>query len=387
MNYLVKVKIEGKNVSNYLKYLIKNKINIFSLKVIKHNELDILIAYKDYDLLTKYSKTYKVTIIKKYGKLRLLSFIKNNIIILSSLIFSIIFLYLLSHVIFSVDVMSNDKEMVNLIMEELTKYDIKKYRFKKDYNYLVQVKKKILKDNNNSLEWIEIEESGTKYIIRLVERKKENIKDGYLYQSIVASKDATITSIKSSSGEKIKSVNEYVKKGDTIISGELLKPDGNMIYTKAIGSVLGEVWYQVEIDYPLYYKEERVTGKNKNILSLYFFNKKKYLFPYKKYKQFKYTSKTIFENSIIPIKLAKEKLYEVIIKEEIYTPEEALEQAIQYTISKMKDKNKRIVKIKDTQVLTKINQNSKISLTIFVVTIEDITEIKEIMPELEEIIP
>ena len=64
-----------------------------------------------------------------------------------------------------------------------------------------------------------------------------------------------------------------------------------------------------------------------------------------------------------------------------------MEQAIQYTISKMKDKNKRIVKIKDIQVLTKINQNSKISLTIFVVTIEDITEIKEIMPELEEIIP
>ena len=87
MNDLVKVKIEGKNVSNYLKYLIKNKINIFSLKVIKHNELDILIAYKDYDLLTKYSKTYKVTIIKKYGKLRLLSFIKNNIIKLLSLIF------------------------------------------------------------------------------------------------------------------------------------------------------------------------------------------------------------------------------------------------------------------------------------------------------------
>ena len=81
MNDLVKVKIEGKNVSNYLKYLVKCKVNIFDLKVVKHNELDIMIAYKDYGLLTKYSKTYKVTIMRKYGKLRLLSFIKKNVIL------------------------------------------------------------------------------------------------------------------------------------------------------------------------------------------------------------------------------------------------------------------------------------------------------------------
>ena len=387
MNDLVKVKIEGKNVSNYLKYLVKCKVNIFDLKVVKHNELDIMIAYKDYGLLTKYSKTYKVTIMRKYGKLRLLSFIKKNVIIISSLIFSIIFLYLLSHIIFSVDVMSNDKEIVDLVMKELVKYDIKKYRFKKNYNYLAQVKKKILKDNNDTLEWIEIEERGTKYIIRLVERKKESTNNGYLYQSIVALKDATITNIKSSAGEKVKSVNEYVKKGDTIVSGELLKPDGTVIYTKAMGIVLGEVWYQVEIEYPLYYKEERLTGKNKNVLSLYFLSKKKYLFPYNKYKQFRYTSKPIFENNIIPIKISKEKLYEVIIKESIYTPEEATKQAIEYAITKMKDKNKKIVEIKDSQILTKINQNGKVNLTIFVSTIEDITEIKEIIPELNEIIP
>ena len=385
MNNLVKVKIEGKNVLNYLKYLIKNKINIIKLNIVKYNELHLIVDYKDYSLLTKYSKTYKVTIIEKYGKLRLLSFIKNNIIIITSLTFSIIFLYLLSHIIFSIDIMDNDQEMVKLITNELSKYNIKKYQFKKKYQYLEKVKKKILGDNKDILEWIEIEESGTKYIIRLVERKKGQKHKEYLYQSVVAKKNATITSIKSSSGEKVKAINSYVKKDDTIISGILIKPDGTNIYTKAQGIVEGEVWYQINIDYPLHYREERVTGRNKNVLSFYFLNNKISLFSYKKYKQFKLTSKPIFENNIISIKIAKEKLYEVMVKEEIYTVESATIKATQYAIDKMKNRNKNIIEIKDVQILTKQIKNSKVVLTIFVSAIEDITKIVEISPETNEL--
>ena len=381
MNSYIKVKIEGKNVLNYVKYLIKNNINIINLNIIKHNELHVIIAYKDYDLLSKYSKTYKVTTIKKYGKIRLFDLIKNNIVILSCLIFSIIFLYLLSNIIFSIDIMYNDQEIVNLIKEELSKYNIKKYALKKDYNYLSQVKKDILKNNKNVLEWIEIEESGTKYIVRLVERKKEESINDYQYQSVVAKKTATITSIKALSGEKIKNINTYVKEGDIIISGVLEKPDGKKIYTKAKGVVYGEVWYKINIEYPLYYQEEKVTGKNKNVLSFYFLGKKKYLFSYKKYKQFKVTSHTILENNIIPIKIAKEKLYEVLVKEEIYTEEEATKKAIEYGINKLNANNKNIIEIKETQILEKQNKNSKVELIVFVSVIEDITKVIEIKEE------
>ena len=50
-NNYIKVKIEGKNVNNYIKWLIKNKINIIKLKIIKHNTLEIIINQKDYKLL------------------------------------------------------------------------------------------------------------------------------------------------------------------------------------------------------------------------------------------------------------------------------------------------------------------------------------------------
>lgn len=377
-NNYVLVKIEGKNVGNYVKWLIKNKINIINLNIVKHNELKILIDYKNFNLLSKYSKTYKITIIRKYGKLRLFDILKNNMIIILCLMLSIIFLYFLSNIIFSVDVIYNDSEVVDLIKKELAKYDIKKYEKKKSYEYLDKVKERILIDNKDTLEWLEIEESGTKYIVRLVERKKETKQNEYQYQSVVASKDATIASIKAYSGEKVKQVNEYVKKGDVIISGILTKPDGTNLYTKAKGSVLGEVWYKVSVEYPLYYKEERVTGKNKSVILICFLNKEIPIFPYKKYKQFKRQSRSLIENNFIPFKITKEKLYEVIIKEDIYTNEEAIQKAIEEAKLKIKENNKNIINIKNVQMLDKENLNSKIKINLFVSVIEDITEITEV---------
>ena len=379
----IKVMVEGKNVNNYLKWLIKNKINIISLNIIKHSELILVVNYKDYPLLKKYSKTYKITIIKKYGKLRLIDKIKNNIVILSCLIISIFFIYALSNIIFSIDIVYNDQVIVDKIYKELSKYNIKKFARKKSYNYLSKVKEKILNDNKDILEWIEIEESGTKYIVRLVERKKQKTIKTYQFQSICAKKNAVISSIKAFSGEKQKQINEYVKKGDTVISGILTKPDGTNIYTKATGKVYGEVWYKVSIEYPLYYHEEKITGKNKNIIAITFLNKKFSLFPYRIYKQFKLYSKPITENNYLPIKVTKEKLYELIIEERIYTQEEAIDKAFDEVTKKMLERNSNITKIKDIKILNKENINSGIKLNLFVSTIEDITETIELKQEIE----
>ena len=385
MNNYIKVKIQGKNIHNYIKWLIKNKIHINALKIINHNELNIVTDYKNYHLLSKYSKTYKITIIKKYGQIRLFDILKNNIVIISSLILSIIFLYILSNVIFSIDIMYNNQEIKELISQELAKYDIKKYRKKKTYLYLSKIKNKILEDNKDTLEWLEIEESGTKYIVRLVERKKEINKQEYVYQSVIAKKNAIIKSIRAYSGEKSKQINEYVKKGDTIISGILTKPNNTNIYTKANGLVIGEVWYKVDVEYPLYYQEEKVTGKSKKVLTMYFLNKEFAIFPYNKYKQLKKQSTLLFEDNFTPFKIAKEKLYEVVIKEDIYTIEQAIDKAIDEAQNKLKESNHNITKINDIKVLSKQNNNSKIKVSLFISVDENITSIIEIKPSEENI--
>ena len=380
-NNYVRVKIEGKNINNYIKWIIKNKINIIKLNIIKHNLLEVIIDYKDYEKLLKYSKTYKIKIIEKYGKLKLYDIFKKNIPILLSIFIAIMIIHILSNIIFSIEIIYNNKEIVNKISEELKKYDIKKYKRKRNYKDLNAIKEKILKDNKDLLEWIEIEEHGTKYIIRLVERKKENTIEEFKYQSIVAKKNAIITSIKAYSGEKNKNINQYVRKGEIIISGIITKSDNEQILSKGKGIVYGEVWYKVNIEYPLYYKEEKITGKSKNVLTINFLNKKISIFPYKKYRQFKSKSKILFKNNIIPIEIVKDKLYELNIKEQIYTQEQIVEKAVLESKTKILENNRNIKEIKDTYILKKENLNSKIKLTIFISVIEDITKIEEIKEE------
>lgn len=384
-NNYIKILVEGKNVNNFLKWLIKQKINMINLNIIKHNRLEAIIDYKDYNRITKYSKTYKITIINKYGRLKIIDLIKNNSFILISLIIGITFLYFLSNIIFSIDIVYNDKEVIRHIEKELKKYGIEKFKFKKDYTYLEEVKETILKNNNDTLEWMEIVEDGTKYIVKLVERKKETKNSEYEYQSISATKDAIITSIKASSGEKIKEINDYVKKDDVIVSGILTKPDGTLIYTKAKAIIYGEVWYKVDIEYPLAYKEEKLTGKSKDVFVISFLNKKIPIFSYKKYKEFKIESNSLIENNLLPISFSKEKQYEVMVKDEIYTWEEAISNAIEISKKKLLENNNKIVGIKKVEILNKQPINSKIKLTLFISVEEDITKVVEVKKEEENI--
>ena len=381
----IKVSVNGHNINNYLKWLITQKIDILELKIISHNQIVLIVKKSSYKTLKKYSKTYKISVINKYGPLKIKEFIKKNIIILACICISILLVYVLSHVIFSVDIIYNDKEISELVRKNLEKYDIKKYKFKKDYQYLEQVKKQILKENKNVLEWFEIEESGTKYIVRIVERKKEDSEEGYTYQSIVAAKNAILKSIKAFSGEKNKILNQYVKKDELVINGELIKPDGTIIYTKADGLIYGEVWYKVSVEYPLYYQEESIIGKSKNVINIYIFNKKISLFPYKKYKQFKITSYNAIESNIFPIRIAKEKMYEVNTKEEIYTEESAINKAIEVSKQKMLNSNNKILEFNNVIVVDKENLNSKIKVNLFISTTEDITKIVEIQVENKQI--
>lgn len=377
----IKVSVKGHNINNYLKWLINKKIDILELKILNHNQMLLIVKKSSYKTLNKYSKTYKISVMKKYGPLKIKEFIQKNIVILMCICISILLVYVISHMIFSIDIIYNDKEISELVRKNLEKYDIKKYKFKKKYQYLEQVKKQILKENKNVLEWFEIEESGTKYIIRIVERKKEDNKEGYTYQSIVSSKNAILKNIKAFSGEKNKIINQYVKKDELVINGILTKSDGTIIYTKADGLIYGEVWYKVSVEYPLYYQEESITGKSKNVINIYILNKKISLFPYKKYKQFKITSYNAIESNIFPIRIAKEKMYEVNTKEEIYTEESAINKAIEVSKQKMLNSNKKILEFNNVIVIDKENLNSKIKVNLFISTTEDITKIVEIQVE------
>ena len=372
----VRVKITGKNVNNYLKRLIANKIDLIDLKYNSHNEAVVTIKYSDYLKLKTVRSIYDVKITNTYGKLRIRNKIKRSYILLSSIILGIALIIFLSNIIFSIEVIHTNKSVIELVSNELNKNGLKKYTFKKKYKDIKKIEDKILNDNKDKLEWISIDIIGTKYVVRIEERKIKSENNDNIYQDIVASKSGVIKKIIALSGEKKYEIDNFVSKGDTIIKGAITKPNNEVILTHASGLVYAEVWYQISVEYPYQYKEEILTGNKKNIYYLKFINKRLELFNFKKYKNFQKEPKILLYNNILPISLVKEKQYEVNIIDEIYTTEEVINKAITLAESRLMSSNKKIDKIERVSIIKKEEYDSKIKLDLFISVIEEIGEVK-----------
>ena len=378
---LVKVKITGININNYVKRIIKNKIPIIKLIPINYKEVHMVIRYSDYLKIKNIPSIYEITLIDNYGLLKLKSIVKKNLIIIISLLISLTFLYALSNVIFEVEVIHSKSSVRKLVLNNLEEYGIKKYTWKKNFTQLEDIKNKILDNNKESLEWIEIIPSGVKYIVKVEERLINKVEDGYQYQSIISSKNATIVDIKALKGEKVSSIGNYVRKGDKIISGVINHTDGTTSLVKATGKVIGEVWYKVEVEYPYAYKEEILTVKSNKVLSINFINKKYSLFNYSKYKEFNTKSKILLKHNFLPFYVSIDKQYELKVIDDILTEEEAISKAVELSKNKLQTGNSKIISIEDVKIVSKNLKESKVELNLFFKVHEDITSyIEETLP-------
>lgn len=374
----IKIKVTGRNINNFLKRLINNNINIEKVIPISHKEIDLIINYQDLDKVLKLKTIYNIKIVRYYGKLRIIKRIKKDIFILSSLLISLLLIYTLSNVIFKVEVIHSNKNIIKLVTKELEDNGIKKYKFVKNYQEIEKIKNKILEENKDTLEWLEIIREGTKYTIRVEERIINNKpKDNKIY-NIVASKNAVIKNIYAESGEKIRSINTYVRKGDIIISSDITLPNNEKISKTASGKVQGEVWYNINIEYPYQYHEIKYTGNKKKVLVLNLLNKRISFFDFHKYKTFNRNIKYIFNNNITPISLIYEDEYETNIINEVYDYNTAREKATTKAKEKILEKYPNIKDITNIKIIKEEDKKNKISLNLFVTCLEDITEYQEV---------
>ena len=374
MDRIIKIKIVG-NINNYMKRVIKKKISIIRLLPISYREVHVILNYSEYKKLIEIKSIYEITVLEMLGSKRTEENFKKNFVLLFFLIFGLFVIIVLSRVVFNMEIIHQDKNIRELVSNELKKYGIVKYSWRKGYDELEEIEDKILEENKELLEWIEISLYGTKYIVRIEERKLNNDVSKFQYQSIVSKKDAVIVRIDAIKGEKVRLVNEYVSKGDTIISGYITRPNNTKIATQAEGIVYGEVWYEVEVDYPIVYQETNLTGRSKTVYALYFFGSRFGLFDFDKYRSFEYKSQVLVGSNFLDIKFVKEEQYEAIVKDEVYTEDVAKVKAIDYIKNKIISDNRDVVEIRDVKILNASSDEDSIEFKLFVRAIEDIGEI------------
>lgn len=375
--YLIKSKvvlnIKGPNIERFIKRLKDNNINIINIDYIDKN-INILIFLSDLEKVLKLKTIYDIDIVSYKGLFSFKNSILNNKFILISILICFILFYIGTSMIFSIDILTNDKKMKDKLMLELEDLGISKYKFKKDYNTLQIIKKKIKDKYRDSIEWIEIESLGTKYIVRYEERIKNKDNTKSEYRHIIAKRDAVIKSLNIKSGEVVGSVNTYVKKGDIIVSGYITKNDEVIDTVSSSGTVLGEVWYNVCINYPYKYYEEKETGNKNKILVVKFLNKEIELFNFNKYKNKKKLNKTILKNNILPIKFLYQTQLETEVINESNTKENIISKALEYSNKKIESSLNKGEYISDYKILNKTLYDDYIKLNIFYSVVLDITD-------------
>jgi len=370
------IEVERRQKDRLLLKCFKNRIPIYETKE-QEEKLFLKIAMEDYKKIKKFwfvkVKKRDVTGILKW-KEKLLS----NRVFLISCIFGLITLYLLTHLMVKVEVIHTKKEIRDLLTYSLEERGIKKNTWKKSYQEIEQIKKEILDEYPEKLEWIEIETQGMNYIVRVEERKLESLKEEKTSCHIVATKDGIVKDMIYSKGEAVVKTNDSVKKGDILISGIIKKDEEEKGVVCATGEVYGEVWYQVSASIPLNYKEKTQTGKKRWNLKL----KNSYIDDFilksrlESYKEEKKGVVNIFGNELSFVIQ-----HETKEEEKTYTEEEAEILAIESSLEKISSTLEEKEEIIDKKVLKKELNNSTMNIEIFVSVKEQIGEVQEFVKE------
>ena len=381
----VKLNIKGKNIERFIKRLKSQQIDLLNITYLSYNEVNIVIYKKDYDKIIKIKTIYDVTMVDIYGIIKIKEVVNIYKYITIFIVIGISVLIFLSHIIFNVEVIHTDSEVRNFLLKELENYGLKKYGFKKNYQEIQAIKNSILEKYKNEIEWLEIEESGTTYIVRLEERiiKEEENKEEK--RNIVANKSAVIKKIIAENGEVVKNINEYVNVGDIIISGNIYLNDEVKDTVTAKGVVYGEVWYNVSVEYPYIYSEVKETNNYKDVYVLKFLSRE-LEFTTKPYLEKRVEEKVLLYHPLLPISLVKQKQKEIETISLVLTADEAKEKAVIEANKKMAEKLDEDEKIIDYRILKLDIKEDKIVLDVFFTVYENITGYSKII-EGDDIVP
>lgn len=379
MKHYIWIKVKTNHESRLFVKLFKHGINVYQVSYEKGN-VRFQINKEDQKKLKKIPG-YTFRKERESGVYAWLSFLQKKFLIFLGILFFVIFIFLLSHVMVSVQVIHSNKEIRDLVSKSLDQYGIRKLSWKKDFQEIEKIKAQILSDYPEQLEWLEIEVQGMRYVIRIEERIITTPEEKKERCHLVATKSAIVKKLLFSSGESKVLVNDFVKEGDILVSGELMHNEEIKANVCAMGEVYGEVWYTTRVSLPLEYEEKKETGKVRYNLEWSKGDLDQFIFR-PRLENYINEKKSLFSLFGTTFSFVKQKEVQVIPSK--YNEEEALQKAMELIEEKMKMQLKEKEEIRVKKVLKKQVNNSTMDVEVFVSVIEKISRQEEFQEELEE---
>ncbi|ARW07554.1 sporulation protein YqfD [Bacillus atrophaeus] len=376
----VQLEVKGTGVERLLNECIRRGIPIFHVKK-KKDTVWLSIQLQDVHAFRRVIRHFdcKARFTKRKGLPFLLLKSKLNLGFTVGFILFFIILFLLSNMVWRIDITGAKPETEHQMMKHLKEIGVEKGRLQ----FLILSPEKIQKSLTNGIEnitWVGVELKGTTFHMKVVEKNEPN-KDKYVSpQHIVAKKKAIITRMFVQKGQPLVMIHDHVEKGQMLVSG-LIGNEDNEQKVASKAEIYGETWYKSKVTVPLETSFTVYTGKVRTKHKLSFgswavpfwgfsFQKEEIKHPITEQE----THSLQFLGFKLPVSYVKEQTRESEEALRKYTRKEAVQEGIEMGKQDVEDKLGGDGQVKSEKVLHQSVENGKVKLIILYQVIEDIVQ-------------
>ena len=365
----IRIKINSSNPSSILLKLNYKGISVYNVKETKDG-LEMIIHQDDLKKIKRLFLLYKVDYIEEIGLYRVKNNIKKHSLFLVGCIFAILIFFILSNIIVKIEVIDEDSTIRSIVLSALEEKGIKRLSFKKSYQEYEKIIEEIKDEYKDKIEWLEINVEGMILQVRIEKRiiKEEETTSSPCH--IVANKSGVIMMISTKKGVSLVNIQDVVKKGDILISGDITLNDEVKKSTCASGEVYAEVWYQIKAELPLTEQISHDTGKMRYNFMIEKNNQKTVLLKSRIKNDKRVENKKLF--NIFGYSFYLQKEYEVKKNTITYKEDEIIKKAISLIEDKVKLNNHEFEEIISEKVLQKEIKNNKLYIELFMAVKEQI---------------
>ncbi|MEC2076516.1 sporulation protein YqfD [Metabacillus fastidiosus] len=374
----VRVMISGRGTERFLNDCIRKRIIVWNVKK-KGEVVTFFIRIKDVHALREVARKNECKC--RFGRRLGLPFLMKRSLRNSGFVIGIIsFLFIifaLSNMVWGVKIEGAKPETEHQIKKELNRIGINVGKFQPFAPNPDKIQKEIT-DNIKDITWIGVELKGTIYHLKVVEKNQPETEKYISPRNIVAKKKAIISKMFVEQGEPVVFVNEYVNKGQLLVSGLIGKEDEKE-EVAAKAEIYGETWYRSTVTVPLETSFNVFSGeaKNKHFIRFWSFDLPVWGFSKEMYSSYEVEDddrKLKFLNYTLPISYHKEIYREKENVKRNYTVEQARKAGIEMGKKEIEKKLGEDGEVKGEKVLHETNEFGKVKLNILYRVTEDIVQ-------------
>lgn len=389
LNYAI-IQVERKYFNKFLQEAMEEGIIIWNVINIDNEFYEAHISIEHLPKAKEIAQQMNITL-KVFAFYRFKSLIKyvlqHKALFIAGTI-SILFLFMLANLIWSVKINGVSFDIKQKIEEQLKQHDIMPLQFSFTKKSSHELQTSLLQEIPELL-WIGVEKKGTRYQIEAVEKSIVPKAEETVPSHLVATKKGVIKRMEVSKGFPEVRVNDYVTPGKKLVSGvyepeeekepdeEEKDKDSSREIVGAEGKIIARTWYEMKMSIPLEINYERLTGAEEK---KYYLQMSKLQLPIWNFKPvpFEQVQKEDQVDQLhlfhykLPLYFMQTTIREKEMVEEKRTKSEAIELGIEYAKVKIKSQLGIDAEVISEKVLHESLDNGKVNLHLFITVEEDI---------------